>query len=122
MIKDFVCINCPLGCQLTINYDGEKILAVAGNACPRGIAYVKQEFICPLRVLTTLIRVKGTDRPIGVRSDKPIPLQKLLICKDYLNHVEAIAPVQCGDILVKNICSTGANIVAASNSESKTLY
>lgn len=115
MTKDLICINCPLGCRLTISHQNEEIIAVTGNACPRGAAYAKQEFVNPLRVLTTLMRIKGTNRPLPVRSDKPVPLHLLLDCKKYLNCVEAVSPVRCGDIIVENIMNTGCSIVATAD-------
>ena len=33
MIKEMVCIVCPMGCHLTIDTD---TLDVKGNTCPRG--------------------------------------------------------------------------------------
>jgi CxxC motif-containing protein len=108
-----------LGCRLTVTHQNEEIQAVAGNVCPRGISYAKQEFLCPLRVLTTLIRVEGTDRPLPVRSDRPVPLSQLFACKEYLNCIEAVAPIRCGDILVTNICNTGSNIAATADFDLK---
>ena len=35
MLKEMVCITCPIGCHLTIRQDGEEI-EVSGNTCPRG--------------------------------------------------------------------------------------
>ena len=29
--KNLICINCPLGCMLTVVMDGKKIVSVAGN-------------------------------------------------------------------------------------------
>ena len=31
--KTLTCINCPLGCQVTVTFDGGKIVSVSGNTC-----------------------------------------------------------------------------------------
>ena len=40
MVKDIICVACPMGCQISVelNDDGE-ILSVTGNTCKRGDAY-----------------------------------------------------------------------------------
>ena len=35
--RELTCINCPLGCQLTVTIDGANV-NVTGNTCPRGAA------------------------------------------------------------------------------------
>ena len=30
-IRELTCINCPLGCALTVTLDGEKVIKVEGN-------------------------------------------------------------------------------------------
>ena len=49
--KEFICINCPMGCRLHVQMDGADI-SVAGNACKRGETYGKQEAVERKRVLT----------------------------------------------------------------------
>ena len=41
--SEFICINCPLGCMLTVEYEGKNIISVTGNTCPRGDKYARQE-------------------------------------------------------------------------------
>ena len=36
MRKELICINCPMGCCLEVEYDADKVLGVKGNECPRG--------------------------------------------------------------------------------------
>ena len=33
MKKTLTCIICPIGCQLEVELDGEKVTAVTGNTC-----------------------------------------------------------------------------------------
>lgn len=47
MVKQFTCIECPVGCLLTVEGEGKKIISVTGNSCPRGKAYAESEFTAP---------------------------------------------------------------------------
>ena len=40
---ELTCINCPLGCALTIASENGSILSVTGNTCQRGEAYARAE-------------------------------------------------------------------------------
>ena len=37
------CINCPMGCQVTVELDGEEILSVTGNTCAIGDRYARND-------------------------------------------------------------------------------
>ncbi len=36
--KNLICINCPLGCPLTVTLENGEVKTVTGNTCPRGEA------------------------------------------------------------------------------------
>ena len=46
------CIGCPMGCQLTVTMEGNEILSVEGNTCPRGDIYARKEVTNPTRIVT----------------------------------------------------------------------
>jgi len=111
--KEIRCIICPTGCLVHVeNINGE--LVIEGHTCQRGEEYAKVEFIAPKRILTTTIRVQNGFLPlIPVRSDTPIPKEKL---NDTLNEIaktKVKAPIKMGDILIKNVIGLGANIIAS---------
>ncbi|CCC57744.1 DUF1667 domain-containing protein [Caloramator australicus] len=113
MIKNMTCINCPLGCQLKVEVDGE--IKVSGNKCKRGEEYAKNEITNPLRIITTTVKVEGGDRPLlSVKTDKEIPKSKIFDIMKEINKVKINAPVEIGDIIIENVLGTGANIVATS--------
>ncbi|KRQ86286.1 hypothetical protein ABG79_01909 [Caloramator mitchellensis] len=113
MIKNMTCINCPLGCQLEVEVDGE--IKVSGNKCKRGEEYAKNEITNPLRIITTTVKVEGGDRPLlSVKTDKEIPKSKIFDIMKEINKVKTKAPVEIGDIVIENVLGTGANIVATS--------
>ena len=57
--KNLICINCPLGCPLTVSMEDGEVKKVEGNTCPRGEAYAKKELTNPTRIVTSTVKVKG---------------------------------------------------------------
>jgi CxxC motif-containing protein len=116
MKKEMICIGCPMGCYLTVDYDGEKVLGVCGNRCKVGLQHAEKEISNPQRTLTSTVKVKNGNLPlVSVRTNKPIPKSKLLEAMDLLAKLEVDAPVKIGDIIIQNILNTDANIVATKN-------
>lgn len=114
--KNFICINCPLGCPLTVTLDGGKVVSVAGNTCKRGEAYAVKEVTAPARTVTSTVRVVGGERPVvAVRTKTDIPKDKIFDCMKVINAVEVPAPVRIGDVLIGNVCGTGVDVVATAN-------
>ena len=105
MVKDIICVACPMGCQISVelNDDGE-ILSVTGNTCKRGDAYARTECTHPERSLTTTVKVSG-----GVH---PVPKDKVKDCVKEIAKLEIKAPVKIGDVVCANILGTGVDIVA----------
>lgn len=112
MEKELVCINCPMGCRLTVQVKGNEVISVAGNACPRGEAYARQEAVEPLRVLTCLMRINGRDRPFSVKTSAPIPKRLLFDCVHEIYAHKASLPIHVGDVIIPNVCDTGCNVVS----------
>ncbi|MDD7306231.1 MAG: DUF1667 domain-containing protein [Peptoniphilaceae bacterium] len=115
MEKKMYCINCPNGCLLTVNYgEDKKILSVEGNLCPKGISYAEDEIKDPKRMLTSVVSVEGSDRPmLAVISDGALPKRSLEEAVRSLREIHVKAPIKAGDLIVKDILGTGVNIVAA---------
>ncbi len=110
--KSFVCIGCPLGCNVTVELDGAEIRSIAGNTCPRGADYVTKELTDPRRIVTSLVRVKGGELPVvSVKTATDIPKDKIRSCIRALKDVELQVPVRPGDVAVENVCGTGADVV-----------
>ena len=76
--QEIICTGCPLGCHVSVKYsDAGTVEGFSGNQCKQGESYVTAEFTLPLRVLTTTVFVTGSDRLLPVRTDKPVPRDKL---------------------------------------------
>ena len=55
MTKTITCINCPLGCAITVTVEDGAVAAVTGQGCKRGAAYAAQELTAPARMVTTTL-------------------------------------------------------------------
>lgn len=116
--KQINCINCPLGCLLTIEMTDGKVTSVTGNTCPRGEAYGHQEMTNPQRMLTSSVRVENGFLPLlPVVSKGSLPKGKILACAEALRSVVVKAPVKTGDIIVSNILGLGVDIIASRDME-----
>ena len=110
---NLICINCPKGCHLLVEQDGDKI-TVSGNSCPRGEVYARNELLNPLRTLTTTVPIDAIDcKRLPVITSKPVPKGKLMDVMKALKGVEVKAPVQMGDVIVSDILSLGSDIIAS---------
>lgn len=113
---ELTCIVCPVGCTLRVgqNEKGE-VVSVAGNTCPRGETYAKNEVLHPVRTLTTTVRVPNAERLLPVKTDRPIPKETLFAAMEKVNSLSVQAPVKIGDVLLDDLF--GAKLVAAANME-----
>ena len=110
------CIGCPMGCQLTVELDGEQIASISGYTCKRGKIYGEKEVTHPTRIVTTTVRVvHGTAQMVPVKTKEDVPKDKIFDCIAALRGVTIKAPVHIGDIVLENVAGTGVNIVAAGN-------
>lgn len=108
-MKEFVCIECPKGCRLTIDEN----LNVTGNTCNRGKVYAINEVTCPKRIVTSTVVVnsKIVSR-MPVMTENEIPKEKMFDIIEALNNVRLEVPVKCRDVVIENVCGTGVNIIA----------
>ena len=116
----FNCTTCPSECLLTVEVerdaDGDvaKVRSVAGNSCPRGDKFARQELTCPMRVLTTTVAVSGGDETLlPVRTAEAIPLKLHAQAMDLVRGLVANAPIHMGDVVLENLLDTNINLVAS---------
>ncbi len=110
--KLITCINCPMGCRVTVQLDGGNIVGISGNSCKRGETYARQECIEPLRIVTAVIPVQGSPVPLSVKTASPIPKAKIHEIMKALARVEISAPVEAGSVVASDICGTGVDVIA----------
>ena len=113
MEKSIVCTVCPQGCRIQVTGEGEHVESVSGFTCPRGEKYARQEFVCPMRILTGTVRICGSDEPLlPVRSASPVPRDKIPEAMRELRKVCVTTPVKAHQVIVQDILHTGVDIVA----------
>lgn len=113
MKRNLTCIVCPMGCSLEVTIENGKVTEVTGNTCPRGKEYAISECTNPVRTVTSTIR--ATDgQMISVKTDKPIPRDKVFECMKIINSARADLPIKAGCVIIKDIF--GSNIIATQNS------
>ena len=113
MKKEIICTVCPMGCRIQVEGEGEKIASIEGYSCKRGLIYGETEFTHPVRILTSTVKTDSEKTPlVPVRSNRPIPKEKMFECMDEIRKVCVSAPVKCYDVIIPNVCGTGVDIVA----------
>ena len=114
MKRNLTCIVCPMGCDIQIEYEDGKILSVTGNTCPRGKVYAQSEVTNPVRTVTTT--VKSVDgKIIPVKTNIPIPKDKMFEAMNIINNVKPHLPIYGGDVIIEDIF--GAKLVATQSVE-----
>ena len=113
MIKKLTCIECPIGCEVTVTLEDGRVVEVKGNSCPRGKLYAEAEVVCPKRVVTSTVRAENGEI-IPVKTDRPVRKDAIFEVMEKINKTVCKMPVALGDILVENICDD-ANLVVSGN-------
>ena len=118
--RKLICINCPLGCSLTVTLNEGEVISVTGNTCPRGEAYGRKECTHPTRIVTSTVRVSGGTLPVvSVKTASDIPKEKMEECVRQLKDVTVCAPVHIEDVILENAAGCGVPIIATRNVERK---
>lgn len=113
MKRKLTCIACPIGCVMTVDVEGGYVIKVSGHKCPRGETYARQEIEHPMRVLTSTVLTQGLElKMVPVRTNKPIPKDKLLSAMQEVKKVRLSKPVKVGQAIIKDLLGTGADLVA----------
>lgn len=114
--KELICINCPMGCMLSVDISDSGEMTVTGNNCPRGEIYAKKELTNPTRIVTSIVNVTGGELPVAsVKTASDIPKGKIDEVIDALKGVSVKAPVRIGDVVFSNVAGTGVDVIATRN-------
>ena len=109
-----ICINCPKGCELEVSVDVDKI-TVTCQGCPRGETYGRAEATNPTRMVTGLVKVAGSRRPLPVKTRTAIPKRLISDVTNLLANTTVIPPKRIGDVIVPDVCGTGVDVVATAD-------
>ncbi|MCI9137435.1 MAG: DUF1667 domain-containing protein [Lachnospiraceae bacterium] len=112
-MAEYTCIVCPLSCQLTVSETGDGEVTVSGNGCRRGEIHGKNEYLNPMRMITTTVVVSNREeKRLAVISQGEVPKKMVSECLKEIYRTVVEAPVSCGDVILKDICHTGVDIVS----------
>ena len=118
MIKKITCIDCPVGCSLSVDIENHKAVKVSGNKCPKGEIYAVSEVENPMRILTSTVIAKGLRlKMIPVRTDVPIPKAKIPQAMEEIRKVRVTKPVLQGKPIIKNLLNLKANLISTREAE-----
>lgn len=113
MSTKIVCVRCPKGCLIEAVLSGGTVEKVEGYGCRIGLEYAKEEVASPKRAVCTTIRIVGGRYPrLPVRTTKPVPKEKIREVIEALRGLIVEAPVERGQVIVRNVAGTGADIIA----------
>ena len=97
--QKLTCIGCPLGCSISVSLsDNGEVSEITGNTCKKGEEYARKEVTNPSRVVTSIVKINNGD--VNMVSVKA------------LKKVTVTAPVQIGEVIIKNVCGTGVDVIA----------
>lgn len=113
--RNLTCIVCPRGCQMTVTLEDGKVINVEGNFCKRGVTYANDECTNPKRTVTSTVRCLDGSI-VSVKTESTIPKEKMFEVMEEINAVRPVGDLKIGDVVIENVCGTGVNVVATSNS------
>lgn len=115
-IRELTCINCPMGCQLTVKLDGDQIAEISGYTCPRGKTYAEKEVTNPTRIVTSTVKVTGgKSERVSCKTAHDIPKDKIFDVMREINAASVQAPVVIGEVLIADVAGTGVDVVATAH-------
>lgn len=117
MDKQIKCIVCPIGCNMLVDYREEtkEIISICGNDCKRGIKFIKEELEGPSRLLTTTIKINSAlCGRLPVRSDVPVPKEKMQEMVREVKKIRTDIPIKAGQIIEEDFMGLGIKILSCS--------
>ena len=113
--RKLTCIVCPKGCGLTVEFDDAgAINNISGYTCPRGKDYAYAECTAPVRTVTSTVRCEDGE-VVAVKTSSPIPKSMIFEIMAAINMVTASNDVKIGDVVISDVCGTGADVIITAN-------
>lgn len=110
--QEITCISCPVGCRMQAAVENGEVSQVTGNACKRGEVYARQESLRPERMVTAVAPVKGSAVPVSLKTERPIPKDKIADCMRDIQNLKLRLPILMGEVLLEDVAGTGVKLVA----------
>ena len=103
MERKMTCIICPRGCALTANVTASGV-TVTGNTCPKGEQYAVTECTAPVRTVTATVRVSNREnRMVSVKTETPVPKEKMMDVMAALRKITLEAPISIGAVVLEDV-------------------
>lgn len=115
---ELTCIVCPIGCRMSVDRLENGEIAVSGNQCKRGIAYAREEFQDPRRVVTGTCAISGAEAArLPVKSSNGVPIDDLAPFLKAMYELRLNAPFTQGTLIASDLGGTGINLIATMTAE-----
>jgi len=119
-LERLVCIVCPNSCEIEVRIRNGNIKEIKGNLCHKGEEYVRSELFNPKRIVTSTVVVLNGEVPlVSVKTSRGVPKEKIFDVMDEISKIEINAPVKLGDVILRNVANTNADIIATRNVDKK---
>ena len=123
--KIMTCVTCPVGCELTVEYEDKNLISVTGHTCKRGEKYASDEITNPRRTLTSTVIINLIGKKskfLPVKTDKPISKDKISDAMKIINQIKINVPdkiknIKMGDVIYQDFTEPGINLVAGRDIE-----
>lgn len=109
MVKEYICIACPVGCHLELKDENGEI-EVSGNKCPRGDKYAREEYVAPKRVVTATCNTEGLER-VPVKTTDAILKEHIPGLLKDLYELKLKLPIERNAVIFSNYKDTGVDVV-----------
>lgn len=109
--KEVTCVECPLGCVVSVALVDGSVASVSGNSCKRGDRFARQEAVAPKRSLSVVVSLPGSLEPLSVKTSAPIPKEAIADVVRKVKESSIVLPVMSGEVVISQIYP-GVDIVA----------
>lgn len=111
--NEVTCIMCPRGCNIKVTTEDGEVKELKGNACEEGEEFAINEVKSPSRTVMSVVKCREGKMPtISVKTDKPVPKDKIQEVMDEISDVTVSCPIKIGDSIIENVAETDADVVA----------
>ena len=116
---EFICVVCPNGCAIDAEFVKglpPRLVSASGAECKRGKAWIEQEIEQPMRAIASNVPVVGGDCiNASVRTNRPIPLDKIQDVMAAIRSQTLVAPVSIGHVVIANPAGADTDIIVTRN-------
>ncbi|MCD4779090.1 MAG: DUF1667 domain-containing protein [Candidatus Omnitrophica bacterium] len=120
MNTKITCVECPKGCVIDVEMENNAIISINGHSCQKGEDYACAEIRHPVRFLTSTVLSEGLEfKMIPVRTDKPIPKNKLFEAMQLVKQIHITESVNTGNVLFSNLLDLNVDLIATRSCHKK---